>query len=319
MTFNISIYESKNLESFEHFDKCRSANVGLLSTSNGIINYNEISKDRLRDGVSVFQIDGVQFHCFSKIKTNYQNKIYVLLSGGRSPGGNGFVDKLPRFKRWSFYPSFDGHVFVFDDPMYFKHSNLSVGWFYGTEDQSYVDLLTKLVSKIAKELNCIEICFYGSSSGGFAALHAAAKLDKTRAIAINPQLILGNDWYANRFKEITGINLTDKDKFNRNDLSYLMGGANSKFVIVQNITDGKTVREHFVPFCRKKGLWPKYGISEQGNLKTFVFNAPGGHVSYENKRLLPFILKLAYPDFDSNEMFISLADIWSDYKQPKVK
>lgn len=315
MTFNISYYLSENLKNFSKFDEGRLANKGLLAIDNGVIGYDDIDTAKIKDGVSIYQIAGIQFHCFTKLKEGQSKKIYVLLSGGRTPSKNGFSDTLPRFKRWSFYTAFDGNVLVFDDPMYFNHPKLAVGWFFGTKQCSYIDLLVKVVSKIALALNCTDICFYGSSSGGFASLCAAAKLNKSRGIAINPQLLLKNDWYATRFKEITNIDLSDNDEYYRNDLNYLVANSDSKFVIIQNLTDAKTVREHFIPFCRNMGLWPKYGLSEFQNVKTFVYNCQGGHVAYENKKLLPFLLRLAYPEFNNEQIYISLSDIWSDYKK----
>lgn len=143
MTFNISYYLSENLKNFSKFDEGRLANKGLLAIDNGVIGYDDIDTAKIKDGVSIYQIAGVQFHCFTKLKEGQSKKIYVLLSGGRTPSKNGFSDTLPRFKRWSFYTAFDGNVLVFDDPMYFNHPKLAVGWFFGTKQCSYIDLLVK--------------------------------------------------------------------------------------------------------------------------------------------------------------------------------
>ena len=40
----------------------------------------------------------------------------------------------------------------------------------------------------------------------------------------------------------------------------------------------------------------------------------GGHVAYENDRLLPFLLRLADNSYSEEFIYASLSEIWNDYR-----
>lgn len=82
MTFNISYYLSENLKNFSKFDEGRLANKGLLAIDNGVIGYDDIDTAKIKDGVSIYQIAGVQFHCFTKLKEGQSKKFTFFYPGG---------------------------------------------------------------------------------------------------------------------------------------------------------------------------------------------------------------------------------------------
>lgn len=242
-----------------------------------------------------------------------KKRLFVFLSGGREPSNNGFKDKLPRFKRWSFYKYLDGDTLVIDDPMYRDWPDLQIGWFYGDKNHSYCTEVVNLVKLWAKNLSIgseRDICFYGSSSGGYAAVYCAACFKNASCVAINPQLILNNDAYKSTFERIVNVKFSDDDIYNRNKLLALMDGYCGKMLIVQNIQDFSHCKNHFVPFCRGYGFNPKFGITSYNRIITYVYNADGGHVAYENKYMVSMLLKLIYDDISVNDIYINFSFIW---------
>lgn len=316
MKFSISENEVENIALLQENKLKYLADKRLIEKENGNILYEKF-ENYLSDGVYNVIKDNIKYPVFVKTKKN-SRKLYVLLSGGRTPGKTGFLDTLPRFKRWSFYNYFDGHVIVFDDPMYSTFPDLLVGWFYGTKDRSYCLDICEISKVLAEKLGASEICYYGSSSGGYAALLCSTFNANSTAIAINPQLNLRTDWYKVKFKKITGIDLDCEDSFLRNKLSNrIKRRYDSRFYIVQNLTDTKTIKEHFLPFCKDFGIDAQYGIIEKDNLTTWVYNAPGGHIAYEDSRILTFILNLAFPFFDRNLIYEQISDLWYTIRDKK--
>ena len=73
--------------------------------------------------------------------------------------------------------------------MYFNHDEIVVGWFYGTAQENYRQYLADIAQFFSKKLGVQKsnVIFYGSSSGGPAALHAAALFGGGVGISINGQ------------------------------------------------------------------------------------------------------------------------------------
>ena len=309
----------ENKRNFNMFLSKYSADNNLLYKNNGIYTINDfINKKEIEDGVCDVYFNDVRFSFF--YKNNGKNKLYVFLSGGRTTDKNGiFIDKLPRFKRWSFYSHLDGDVLVVEDPMYFKFEKLRIGWFYGEKEVSYIELLCNLVKEVARKRNIEDknIIFYSSSAGGYAAIHASSTINGSKCISINPQIILKNDVYIGKFESITGNNIS-KDGFLRNDTYTKINNSSSKIVIIQNIFDKECIKCHLIPFSKQLGINITYGYNEINNVIIYTYAANGGHIAYENTRMLPFILKLiAKCDINEDNLYHNFSMIWYDYYKEK--
>ena len=285
--FQISLFLNKNIELYNKFKRDYSCNKNIIN--------NKLNKEFLLEDIDIFHMSdkvfsinhcNTVFDCFFHLNSFYKDKLYVFLSGGREfkcrdkDNKIEFNDTLPRFKRWSFYSKLDGHLLVVDDPMYKLFDSLRIGWFYGTRDISYTTILSDIVLKFLSLLSISKLenlCFYGSSSGGYASILMASLINGSKCISINPQIILSNDPYVRQFQSITSNDISVEDQYNRNNLVYLVGHAEkSKYVIVQNLFDDVTIKQHFVPFCRSYGFYPKYSISTYKNIITYVYAAKGG-------------------------------------------
>ena len=180
------------------------------------------------DGRFVISYKTIDFDCLFK-RNHESNRLYVIFSGGRPENSS------PIFGRWSYYKYMNGSMLNIDDPMCKLNRKLRLGWYYGTETESYCDYIVEIVEVFAKQNGFKDIVFYASSGGGYAALYCACKIDGSMAVAINPQVDLRLYSYAETFEEITGLKLNKEDKFGRNNLCELIANADhSKFLLVEN-------------------------------------------------------------------------------------
>ena len=276
--------------------------------------------DHLENGVHSLKYNEYLFESLLLAKQNAE-KLYVLFSGARKTNSNNEItDTLPRFKRWSFHPIFDGHVLIIDDPMYYKYSNLVAGWFFGTSNSDLISLCLDVIHCFSTKLKIPNdhIIFYGSSAGGYAAIAAAARSPNTLAVAINPQLRPHLFKHGASFHSITGIDLAEKDSYGRNDLiTVILEATRSQFFIIQNAQASHDIKNHFLPLCKRINLSLNYGLSHKNNLLTWLYSSKGGHTAYENKQLLWFILSIA-SNFKAQkkllnidtEMIVLISELW---------
>lgn len=228
-------------------------------------------------------INNWQFSClFNFINTK---KLYIIFSGYKNK-----KDPLPLFKRWSWNMAFDGSVLYISDPMLMHFKELSLGWYYGLKDDNIYIHIKNIIDILNFKFNFAHNIFYGSSGGGFAALQASTYMENSFAIAINPQIDIKNFSYTSTFIQITGINLHDDDKHDRNNLLKRLQNSKSKFLIMQNDTDSVHVSNHLLPLMKIYGAYPQYGIQQIKNWFAWVYHAYGNHNAQEDKIILQFIL-----------------------------
>lgn len=255
--------------------------VNLLADTNIKINVEDF-KDA-PDGRFAIQYMNIDFDCLFK-RNHESNRLYVILNGSRQ------ADSPPVFKRWSYYKYMNGSMLNIDDPMCKLHRELLLGWYYGTETESYCDYIVEIVQEFAKQNGFKDVVFFASSGGGYAALYCACKMRESMAVVINPQINLSLwHWYSQTFEDITGLNLTKEDKFGRNNLCELIANANhSKFLLIENC-------ESDVDMVQLDDLLSKlnpeaevhYGISElKKNIICWIYQAKhekagGAHIAQE--------------------------------------
>lgn len=247
-----------------------------------------------------------KFECLydRKIDSEY---LYVFLNGSRGETPDKFVP-LPRFGRWSWHGLFNGSTLYIEDPMLYKYDDLNLGWYYGTEDVSYLDLTLNIVKSIAARTGNPKVIFYGSSGGGYAALHLASILPNSFAISINPQIELDKWGSAGDFSRITEIDLLADDIHHRNSTAKRLKESNSKFLIIQNTLSIDDCKLHLFPLCKAMDFFPDFGLSRKDNLLTWLYSTPAGHNSTDNKHILFFILELALNFFNEQEFDLSELD-----------
>ncbi len=228
--------------------------------------YNDLKLDPNQNRY-VIEHDGVPFETLYMPKKS--KKLYVMFSGG----GSGAKRRYPLFLRWKYQNYLDGAMLCFDDPMYHFHPEMvRVMWYYGTKEKSYLHLLIDVVKKAMQQLHIKpqDVTFIGSSGGGYTALYCCNLLDNSSAIAMNPQVIL-REWdypvIYNNFQK-WDIDLDAEDPFGRNRIQ--LTNKTSHFMLILNANSRKEFQTQFMPFAKAHGITPTFGISQHGNILTWI-------------------------------------------------
>lgn len=257
-------------------------------------------------------------------------KLYVILGGERT--SNGKEREIPYFNRWTYYGFLDGSLLVIEDPMFYKYSELLLGWFYGTEDENGCrDGLVELIKEFLAMLNITNdnLQFFSSSGGGTVAIYLASKFEGSTAITINPQIDLASWNYANQFSVVTGVNLHKQDCWSRNNIvNQIKGAKKSNFVICINM-ESDSDRRQLDSFAEKYNCRPSFGLNKFGNLIIWEYKVKSLmlHTAFETRELfwaisyLGDILKKGINLNLYKEIYTLLGDLWGDIwnLQTKVK
>lgn len=264
-------------------------------------------------------INGYHYEMFLYKKNS--PKLYIALNGARTRHEK--KGDIPYFNRWSYYTFLDGSVLVIEDPMYYKFSELTLGWYYGTEEENGCrEGLYKVIHDVAGLLGVKneDMCFYASSGGGTVAIHMASLFEGSVAIALNPQIALSKWSYAQNFSDITGVDLDACDPWNRNEPAmHIKTAKRSTFVICVNEESEKD-REQLTSFCEKYKCEPVKGINKYGNLVIWKYAAKTqfSHNAFETQEMLwPILFLGQIAKKRSNiskyqELYLLIGDLWRD-------
>jgi len=280
-----------------------------------------------------FSIDhrGVHFEAFFKggFADGVGTKTLIVSFDGARIRKGEFRKVLPGFPRWSWYTFIDGNFLCLEDPMYYRYDNLRVGWFYGTGDEDYAEYAADIIRKAALELGIKneDIILYASSAGGTAAIRAGAFLKGCKVVAINPQLNINAYWYAEKFAEITGNDLSKKDSYHRNDLSYLVEHVpDTKFLIIVNAESREDIKLQLQNFYTGLGAEkPRYGLSGHKNVIFWIYDGPGERphnvqedyrIYYYIRYILPSLSRQDFVEAHRNEV-LYLNDWWRSITSAK--
>jgi len=236
----------------EQFDK------KILSEPPAIFNFEELENPKARR----FNVNykNTTFECFHTHSNT--KKLYVFLSAaGRND------NKTTKFDRVAWHKWFDGACLNIDDPMYKKHDNLREGWYYGTEEESYLHYTAEIINKLAasKKIQPKDITLIGSSASGYAVLYIADLIKGSTALSYNPQLFIKNWRDPSTFKNVTGVDLSNSDKFSRDSLNHITENNESKFIIIINADSKCDYEDQTLPFLKHLGIKPTYGINQKNN------------------------------------------------------
>lgn len=237
----------------------------------------------------------VPLHClFAKGEAK---RLYVIFNGSRD------IPKPPakyrmNAPRFSYSHMFAGNFLFIDDPMFYIYPKINLGWYYGYRDLPFllvIDVFIMiLINKLGVEAS--RVTFFSSSGGGYAALVAACYFPNSLSVSINPQLTLHDFRSYKNFKENTGLDLQEEDKFLRNDMAALIHKSQSHHVIIVNSKDNVDMTQQLLPVCQKLDIQPKYGVTVKNNLVVWLYNAegvPSTHTSFETRPLFLAIMHIA--------------------------
>lgn len=219
----------------------------------------------LSNGRIDIEYQRIKFECFFYYRQN--TPLYVFLNGA-------LTQQRPQFSRWSYYKFVDGSILNIADPMYRMYEELVLGWYYGNKDLNLRICISEIVKKIAAKIGVAneDIIFYGSSGGGAAVIECASYLSGSKAVCINPQIILSEYFYADIFERITSNCLMRDDRWYRNNaLYYLQNNNGSTHLILINIRcESDMLQANNI--CKAVGIEIKYGLNVFGSLLIWLYD-----------------------------------------------
>ena len=251
--------------------------------------FSDISQIELTDDTVLdfcVKKDGIKLECRLNNKINSNNYLVVT--------PNGAVDRnkytLPVFARWNYHSILNSPILSISDPALFLDDNLRIGWFSGTKDLDITQFTIDVVEKVAAKLGIAKerIIFWGSSSGGFASILLASKIDGANFVCINGQSTIINfhkshiDDYRKIFdKSKTTEELIESYPSRWSAIHSLQSsydrGMKTKGVIVQNTVDENHYVKQYTPFCEHFNLPIQGGENEKYGLCSFLFDHEKGH------------------------------------------
>ena len=280
-----------------------------------------LTKEHLHDRFAI-TYDNVRFDCLiSSIPLNVKS-LFFIFSGSRRPG----IDKLPIFKRWSYYSFVGADTVVINiaDPMFYEYEKLALGWYYGSKNTSYLYYLSEIIKKI-QNLFAIEnrnTFLFGSSGGGYVSLQLSMYFNDTTHIVINPQININQYTHKQHFVDTVGISLVEKDPHRRNETLDIVADKISrklnKFIILQNLTDEHDCTCHLFPLLKKINIGKAHlGLNCYDNLFVWLYTCVGGHNAQGDQYMFSYIIYLTnkvandeeITDFDFF-LFKNLSILW---------
>lgn len=281
-----------------------------------------------RSGLCRKTVNGVVFSCL--FVNGRGNSLSVAFSGAKMPGHNYITN--PRISRWSYYKLLDGCLLGFDDPMYYKHPGLNLGWYHGDRERFYINDMLSIVDEVISEnsLDRDNVTFFSSSGGGYAALMASILYPNSISISLNPQIYIQNWSYFPEFSRMTGIMPSLADKFHRFDPVRIMEDSRSKHLVCINIESGEDVETQLKPLVKALDMKIRYGLNVHKNLLLWLYDAAGApmaHAAFETKAIfcaMDYIANRFKRDenFDVDEyqpIVLLVNELWHDLYAEKKK
>lgn len=155
------------------------------------INFNQLNNLELeynkKIGLVVYLTD-VKYEFILNLKKT--NKLIILGSG--AIGFSDFDKSRPYFERHSW--NFEYSAIYYNDPTYYVDKSITAGWGIGTEDEYYLENISKILQIIISKLNIDNnnVLLYGSSAGGFTSLLLSIFIKNSIALVDVPQFYIYN-------------------------------------------------------------------------------------------------------------------------------
>lgn len=250
--------------------------------------FNNITEINLsEDSVQDFSVKekGLNIEC--RINQKIKNDYLIVTP-------NGAVDRkkyeLPVFARWNYQNIFNSSILSISDPVLLLDDSLRIGWFAGTNQLDIAQFVSEVIIKVADKLGIThdKIIFWGSSSGGFASILLASKIDGASFVSINGQSTI-NNYYAGHVEDYRKVFDSESsiDEILQNypsrwsiitalDDSYKKG-LSTRGIVVQNTIDEMHYLKHYTPFCEYFNVPLEGGKSDTRELWSLLFEHQKGH------------------------------------------
>ena len=133
---------------------------------------------------------GIKFEFIAHFTDNPNLLCFGSGSSSRSQKtSDGKLIKPPFFRRWSWYKYFDENFIAYADPMFYLDEEIILGWYVGDKDMWYLEIISLIIKKIARNINVANnnILFYGSSGGGFSSIELGTLIQDSKVLINNSQ------------------------------------------------------------------------------------------------------------------------------------
>ncbi|WP_346205567.1 prolyl oligopeptidase family serine peptidase [Aeromonas salmonicida] len=199
--------------------------------------------------------DNLQFCFYVRIHPE-SDKLLIL--------GQGAVDRksksLPNYQRISWLEDIKCNCIILQDPTLFLYENLPLGWCQGNKEQNAIPGIIEVIEYIRSHLKIKHnnICFYGSSAGGFSSLILAPFFNGAKAIVNNPQTNFLKYHKQNVttllrecFNSITPDEYAEKYSYFSASRVMTENVEIPDIYYYQNIADDFHLRNHLIPFIKE--------------------------------------------------------------------
>lgn len=245
------------------------------------------------------------------------NSLIVFFDGARTAGNMYTVVPIPRFVSWSWYSKCSSSMISFEDPMYYLHDELILGWFYGTKKENFREYAARIIKKVADNLGVpySNIILYGRSGGGTSAIGVSDFIEGCSSVSVNMQIDIENYYYTPHFERITGIKLSQRDP--RIDVADIIkrNGQND-YLVITNAASNIDLATELKLLAENCHFTPGYGLTIKDNLISWVYEAygtPKAHTAFENFYIFTLIITAirAYKagvDLDTVKSFVGIVN-----------
>jgi hypothetical protein len=223
---------------------------------NGVAHYesHDFKELALKEGRATYSTkwQGVPFNFYAEIRN--VERLLIILPGATSRK-MGCID----FQRHTWCSELPASCIVFSDPTIRSDNELTIGWFQGDKDHFAIDGLAEIVGTVTQKLGIPpnKVAFFGSSAGGFVALHVGNKFPDALVFAINPQIYLekySRSFYAkmlNTCYQECSEDVINNQYRNRMVVPLPEQKRTSPIFIMQNTDDSIHVERHLKPWLAK--------------------------------------------------------------------
>lgn len=297
-------------------EKKKYISYNLMDDNDRVYDFDEFNAKQVSNGRFRLRYKNIVWNCFLGGDVKNQEELLVSFSGA------GAVRARPtRFDRWSWHEDFSGRFLSIDDPMY-EIYNVQIGWYFGNKTEDYCNYVADIVNKIKNDIKAKEVFFYGSSSGGTAAIRVANILHYGTVFVINPQLIIRQYPYKEEIENIIKKNLED-DELNRDMIIEKMldtENKNVRYVIAENIRSSLDVNQLASLCCKCSVSDVKFGMNQlRHNILLWTYEAYSSkdpHVLQDWHAMLPVILHVCNEFKKGNvseDLLLAINSLWYDY------
>lgn len=280
------------------------------------VEYNlDICADSLPQSRFFTNIGSAHFEGFFNKGTD--NSLIVFFDGARTAGNMYTVVEIPKFVSWSWYSKCSSSIISFEDPMYYLHDELLLGWFYGTKEENFREYAARIIKKVADNLGIpySNVILYGRSGGGTTAVGVSDFIEGCSSVSVNMQIDIENYYYTPHFERITGIKLSQTDT--RIDIADIIKrNTKNDYLVITNAASNIDLATELKLLSENLGFEPSYGLTVKDNLLSWVYEAygmPKPHTSFENYYIFSLIITAlkAYKagiDIDAVKSFVGIVN-----------